>query len=145
MILHSRKLFCSSKPKEDLCANKGTEQTLIRERSGSVVECLTRDREAEPHRRHCVMYLSKNINLSLVPVQPRKTRPFITERFLMDANNQIKQTILIRQMGPQVCYKKHLVANSSPRIKIGVHTGKFEQHSRTFQGLPKYFSTIFKD
>ena len=32
----------------------------------------------EPHR--C---LSKNINPSLVLVQPRKTRPFITERLLM--------------------------------------------------------------
>ena len=37
----------------------------------------------EPHRRHCVVSLSKNINPSLVLVQPRKTRPFITERMLM--------------------------------------------------------------
>ena len=37
----------------------------------------------EPHRRHCVVSLSKNINPSLVLVQPRKTRPFITERLLM--------------------------------------------------------------
>ena len=37
----------------------------------------------EPHRRHCVLSLSKNINHSLVLVQPRKTRPFINERFLM--------------------------------------------------------------
>ena len=34
-------------------------------------------------RRHCVVFLSKNINPSLVLVQPRKTRPFITERLLM--------------------------------------------------------------
>ena len=27
------------------------------ERSGSVVECLTRDRGFEPHRRHCVVIL----------------------------------------------------------------------------------------
>ena len=32
------------------------------------------------HRRHCVLSFSKNINCSLVLVQPRKTRPFITER-----------------------------------------------------------------
>ena len=51
--------------------------------SGSVVECLTRDRGFEPHQRHCVVSLSKNINPSLVLVQPRKTRPFITERLLM--------------------------------------------------------------
>ena len=37
----------------------------------------------EPHRRHCVVSLSKNINPSLVLVQPRKTCPFITERLLM--------------------------------------------------------------
>ena len=34
----------------------------------------------EPHRHHWVVSLSKNINPSLVLVQPRKTRPFITER-----------------------------------------------------------------
>ena len=48
----------------------------------------------EPHRRHCVVSLSKNINPSLVLVQPRKTRPFITERLLMGRkeSNQTKQT-----------------------------------------------------
>ena len=68
---------------------------LYRERSGSVVESLTRDRRAEPHRRHCVVSLSKNINPSLVLVQPRKTRPYITERLLMgrkESNQTNKQT-----------------------------------------------------
>ena len=37
----------------------------------------------EPHRRHSVVSFSKNINPSLVLVQPRKTLPFITERLLM--------------------------------------------------------------
>ena len=37
----------------------------------------------EPHRCRCIMSWSKNINPSLELVQPRKTRPFITERFLM--------------------------------------------------------------
>ena len=47
-----------------------------------------------PHPRHCVVSLSKNINPSLVLVQPRKTRPFITERLLMGSkeSNQTKQT-----------------------------------------------------
>ena len=46
---------------------------------------------AEAHRRHCVVSLSKNINPSLVLVQPRKTSPFITERLLMGGkeSNQI--------------------------------------------------------
>ena len=41
------------------------------------------------------MSLSKNINPSLVLVQPRKTRPFITERLLMgrkESNQTNKQT-----------------------------------------------------
>ena len=37
----------------------------------------------EPHRHRCVVSLSKNINPSLVLVQPRKTRPFKTESLLM--------------------------------------------------------------
>ena len=57
------------------------------ERSGSVVECLTRDQGVvgfEPHRRHCVVSLSK------ILVQPRKTRPVdITEKKVdLDINNQ---------------------------------------------------------
>ena len=45
-----------------------------------MAQCLTRDRRFEPHRRHCVVSLSKNINPSLVLVQPC---PFIGERLLM--------------------------------------------------------------
>ena len=57
----------------------------VRERSGSVVECLTRDRRAAGSSLTgvTVVSLSKNINPSLVLVQLRKTRPFITERLLM--------------------------------------------------------------
>ena len=57
------------------------------ERSGSVVERVLdlrqRCRRFEPHRCHCVVSLSKNMNPSLVMVQPRKTCPFISERLLM--------------------------------------------------------------
>ena len=45
---------------------------------------------------HCVLSLSKNINPSLVLVKPRKTRPFITERLLMEckeSNQTNKQNI----------------------------------------------------
>ena len=58
-----------------------------------MVECLTRDRVFEPHLRHCVGFLSKNINPSLVLVQPRKTSHFITERLLMrrKESNQTKE------------------------------------------------------
>ena len=51
-----------------------------------MLDSRPKGRGFEPHRRHCVVSLSKmskNINPSLVLVQPRKTRPFITERLLM--------------------------------------------------------------
>ena len=51
--------------------------------SGRVLDSRPKGCGFEPHRRHCVVSLSKNINPSLVLVQPRKTRPFITERLLM--------------------------------------------------------------
>ena len=60
--------------------------------SGRVLDSRPRGRGFEPHRRHCVVSLSKNINPSLVLVQPRNTRPFITERLLMGRkeSNQLK-------------------------------------------------------
>ena len=63
--------------------------------SGRVLDSRPKGRGFEPHRRHCVVSLSKNINPSLVLVQPRKTRPFITERLLMgrkESNQTNKQT-----------------------------------------------------
>ena len=51
--------------------------------SGRVLDSRPKGRGFEPHQRHCVVSLSKNINPSLVLVQPRKTHPFITERLLM--------------------------------------------------------------
>ena len=60
--------------------------TIFRERRGSVVECLTRDRRATGSSLTGVtllLSLSKTHYPSLVLVQPRKTRPYITERLLM--------------------------------------------------------------
>ena len=50
-----------------------------------------------PHRRHCVVSLSKNINPSLVLVQPRKTCRFITERLLMGRKESNQATQNKRQ------------------------------------------------
>ena len=50
--------------------------------SGRVLDSRPRGHRFEPHQRHCVVSLRKNISPSLVLVQPRKTRPFITERLL---------------------------------------------------------------
>ena len=66
--------------------------------SGRVLDSRPRDHGFEPHRRHCVVSLSKNINSSLVLVQLRKTRPFVTERLLIgrkesnQANKKNKHT-----------------------------------------------------
>ena len=77
-----------------------SQQSLVR----AVVECLTQDRWAakfEPHRHHCVVSLSKNINpslvlvqprKSLVLVQPRKTHPYITERLLVGCKESNQTT-----------------------------------------------------
>ena len=64
--------------------------------SGRVLDSRPKGRGFEPHRRHCLMFLSKNINPSLVLVQPRKTLPFITERLLMgrkESNQTNKQNM----------------------------------------------------
>ena len=69
------------------------------ELSGSVVECLTRDRGATGSSLTGVIALcpcTRHINPSLVLLKPRKTRPYITERLLMgrkESNKQIKQNI----------------------------------------------------
>ena len=57
--------------------------------SGRVLDWRPKGRGFEPHRRHFVVSLSKNINPSLVLVQP-----FITERLLMGRKEsyQTKQT-----------------------------------------------------
>ena len=64
--------------------------------SGRVLDSRPRGRGFEPHRRYCIVSLSKNIYPSLVHVlvQPRKTCPFIIERLLLGCkeSNQTKQT-----------------------------------------------------
>ena len=62
---------------------------------GRVLDSRPKGRGFKPHRRYCVVSLSKNINPSLILVQPRKTRPYITERLLMGrkkSNQTNKQT-----------------------------------------------------
>ena len=66
--------------------------------SGRVLNSKLKGRRFEPHRRHCIVSLSKNINPSLVLVQPRKARPYITKRLLMGCkeSNQTNQKIQVR-------------------------------------------------
>ena len=69
--------------------------------SGRVLDSRPKGRGFEPHRRHCVVSLSKNINPSLVLVQPRKTRPYITERLLMGRKESNQQQTNNKMADPQ--------------------------------------------
>ena len=63
--------------------------------SGRLLDSRLRGCGFEPHRRHCVVSLNKNISSSLELVLPRKTCPFITERLLMgrkESNQTNKQS-----------------------------------------------------
>ena len=70
-----------------------------------VLDSRPKGRGFEPHRRHCVVSLSKNINPSLVLVQPRKTRPYKTERLLMGRkeSNQAKSYEPVYESTMSVC------------------------------------------
>ena len=63
-----------------------------RERSGSVGECLTRDLGAAGSSVTALCPWARHINPSLVLVQHRKTRPYITTDCWWDVKNQIKWT-----------------------------------------------------
>ena len=73
--------------------------------SGRVLDSRPRGHGFQPHWHHCVVSLSKNINPSLVLVQPRKTCPFITERLLMGRkeSNQTKQKELVSVTSKSMC------------------------------------------
>ena len=76
--------------------------------SGRVLVSRPRGDGFEPHWHHCVVSLGKNINLILVLVQPRKTRPFIIERLLMGRkeSNQTKKTFpsMFASAQPHLCH-----------------------------------------
>ena len=83
-----------------ICADSSESLLLINEKvgtqwfSGRALDSRPKGSGFEPHRRHCVVSLSKSINPSLVLVQTRKTRPFITERLMMgrkESNQTNKQ------------------------------------------------------
>ena len=71
----------------------------LRERSGRVLDSRPRGCGFKPHRRHCVEVLEqRHIYPSLVLVQPRKTRPCLTERLLMghkESNQTNKWSVLL--------------------------------------------------
>ena len=75
--------------------------------SGRVLDWRPRGRGFEPHWCHCVVSLSKNINPSLVLVQPRMNRPYITERLLMErivSNQSNKQKSKVHGHKTRMCH-----------------------------------------
>ena len=104
------------------------------------------------------MSLSKKINPSLVLVQPRKTRPFITERLLMGLkeSNQIKKqnkkkpivyTLVTFEAGLPRSGKKFWKMKNFPgqgKVReLHFQSGKFKKNKksqgkvREFQNFPK--------
>ena len=69
------------------------------QRSGSVVECLTRDRgfRASPGSLCCGPW-ARHIYPSLVLVQPRKTCPCLTERLLMGCKESNQTKMWMRRL-----------------------------------------------
>ena len=76
----------------DVASPRTHKPKIVNESLGRVLDPRLKGPGFETHRRHCVVSLSKNINPSLVLVQPRKTHPFITERLLMGRKESNKQT-----------------------------------------------------
>ena len=71
--------------------------------SGRVLDSRPRDRRFKPHRHHCVVSLSKNINISLVLVKPRKTRPYITP----ESNQTNKKIVYLEIFFERVDFEKN--------------------------------------
>ena len=91
--------------------------------SGRVLDSRPRGRGFGPHRRHCVVSLSKIINPSLVLIQPRKTRPFITGRLVMgrkesNQTNKIKLHASVLLQSPN--WFKHL-AHPSHVLRVSYY------------------------
>ena len=89
--------------------------------SGRVLDSRPKGRGFEPHRRHCVVSLSKNIYPSLVLVPPRKTRPYITERLLIglkESNQTNNQTKCCKQASNMLTVTETLLLSHSLIKKI---------------------------
>ena len=102
--------FCEKVSFENKSAYKGAQWL-----SGRVLNSRPKGPGFEPHWRHCVVSLSKNIYPGLVLVQPRKTRPFITERLLMGRkeSNQTNEQISIPSMQKELIDTQFLRAGQS--------------------------------
>ena len=76
----------------------------------------------KPHRRHCVVSLSKNINPCLVLAQPRKTPPFLFERLLMgrrESNQTNKLSVILHGSYGLLIFLKPF-SKKKKKKKIGI-------------------------
>ena len=108
------RFFCEKVSFENKSAYKGAQWL-----SGRVLDSRPKGRGFEPHWRHCVVSLSKNINPSIVLVQPRKTRLFITERLLMGRkeSNQTNKQINIPSMQKELI-DTHFFKSSAKHVPV---------------------------
>ena len=86
-----------------------------------MLDSRPRGRGFEPHQRHCVVALSKNINPSLVLVQPRNTSPLITERLLMgrkESNQTNKQVISLKNIVFLSLMMEFVIANRAGHDEV---------------------------
>ena len=104
-----------------------------------------RGRGFKPHRRHCVVYLSKNINPSLVLVQPRKTRPFVTERLFMGRKESInKQNKRLGGISPN--FTENILGWSSSEFKdfhSMQNSGCFGNQKKLLGGFENIWHKLF--
>ena len=95
--------------------------------SGRELDSRLRGRGLEPHQRHCVVVLEQDtfILALIVLVQPRKTRPYITERLLMGRKESNKKKIMI------------LFKRVNNKSAASMHSGQHLSYSHvTNQGFP---------
>ena len=79
--------------------------------SGRVLDSRPRGCGLEPHWRHCLMVWAKQIYPNLVLVQPRKTRPYITEKLLM-GHKKSNQTNITPKYYVEIFKRQSLVSRT---------------------------------
>ena len=97
--------------------------------SGRVLDSRPRGHGFKPHSRHRVVVLEQDtIYPSLVLVQPRKTRPCLTERLLMGRkdSNQINNHYFITQSREVAAGSGHEIGLSFDRLHTGLDKPNFE-------------------
>ena len=115
--------------------------------SGRVLDSRPRGRGLEPHRRHCVVSLSKTHYPSLVLVQPRKTHTNkLTERLLMEhkeSNQTNKQINGGMESRVELCqiWISTVFLNSMARLSIKVIYQVYFWSRQSTPQVLSFFST----